>query len=72
VIFTPRVSGGLFSQLLGALGGSSQYKKSTFLSKSGVSNAINSFGANPLKGSSWVYFAIRQADLIVLSRCRGV
>jgi PmbA protein len=31
VIFTPRVSGGLFSQLLGALGGSSQYKKSTFL-----------------------------------------
>ncbi|CAC9489787.1 TldE protein, part of TldE/TldD proteolytic complex [uncultured Gammaproteobacteria bacterium] len=31
VIFTPRVSGGLFSQLLGALGGSRQYKKSTFL-----------------------------------------
>ncbi len=31
VIFTPRLSGGLFSQLLGALGGSRQYKKSTFL-----------------------------------------
>ena len=31
VIFTPRVSGGLFSQLLDALGGSRQYKKSTFL-----------------------------------------
>ncbi|CAC9596403.1 TldE protein, part of TldE/TldD proteolytic complex [uncultured Gammaproteobacteria bacterium] len=31
VIFTSRLSGGLFSQLLGALGGSRQYKKSTFL-----------------------------------------
>ncbi len=31
VIFTPRLSGGLFSSLLGALSGSSQYKKSTFL-----------------------------------------
>jgi microcin-processing peptidase 1. Unknown type peptidase. MEROPS family U62 len=31
IIFTPRLSGGLFSQLLGALGGSRQYKKSTFL-----------------------------------------
>jgi len=31
VIFTSRLSGGLFAQLLGALGGSRQYKKSTFL-----------------------------------------
>ena len=31
VIFSSRVSGGLFSQLIGALGGSRQYKKSTFL-----------------------------------------
>ncbi|MCH9646281.1 MAG: metalloprotease PmbA [Proteobacteria bacterium] len=31
VIFSPRVSGGLFSQLISALGGSRQYKKSTFL-----------------------------------------
>ncbi|SMN11717.1 TldE protein, part of TldE/TldD proteolytic complex [uncultured Candidatus Thioglobus sp.] len=31
VIFSPRISGGLFSQLLGALGGGQQYKKSTFL-----------------------------------------
>jgi PmbA protein len=31
VIFTPRVSGGLFSQLLGALGGSSQYKKKSMV-----------------------------------------
>jgi len=31
VIFSPRVSSGLFSQLIGALGGSRQYKKSTFL-----------------------------------------
>jgi len=31
VIFTPHLSGGLFAQLLGALGGSRQYKKSTFL-----------------------------------------
>ncbi|SFV88262.1 TldE protein, part of TldE/TldD proteolytic complex [hydrothermal vent metagenome] len=31
VIFTPRLSGGLFSNLLGALSGSAQYKKSTFL-----------------------------------------
>ncbi|HIM95404.1 MAG TPA: metalloprotease PmbA [Gammaproteobacteria bacterium] len=31
VIFTSRISGGLFAQLLGALGGSRQYKKSTFL-----------------------------------------
>ena len=31
VIFTPRLSGGIFSQLLGALGGSRQYTKSTFL-----------------------------------------
>ena len=31
VIFSNRVSGGLFSQLIGALGGSRQYKKSTFL-----------------------------------------
>lgn len=31
VIFTPRLSGGLFSQLLGALGGARQYKKSSFL-----------------------------------------
>jgi len=31
VIFTSRLSGGLFSQLLGALSGSRQYKKSTFL-----------------------------------------
>jgi PmbA protein len=31
VIFSPRLSGGLFSQLLGALAGSRQYKKSTFL-----------------------------------------
>ncbi|SMN13909.1 TldE protein, part of TldE/TldD proteolytic complex [Bathymodiolus heckerae thiotrophic gill symbiont] len=31
VIFTSRLSGGLFSQLLGALGGARQYKKSTFL-----------------------------------------
>lgn len=31
VIFTSRLSGGLFSQLLGALGGSRQFKKSTFL-----------------------------------------
>jgi PmbA protein len=31
VIFSPRVSGGLISQLMGALGGSSQYKKTTFL-----------------------------------------
>ncbi|MDP6103630.1 MAG: metallopeptidase TldD-related protein [Gammaproteobacteria bacterium] len=31
VIFTSRLSSGLFSQLLGALGGSRQYKKSTFL-----------------------------------------
>ncbi|SMN00564.1 TldE protein, part of TldE/TldD proteolytic complex [uncultured Candidatus Thioglobus sp.] len=31
VIFSSRLSGGLFSQLLGALGGKQQYKKSTFL-----------------------------------------
>ena len=31
VIFTPRLANGLFAQLLGALGGSRQYKKSTFL-----------------------------------------
>ncbi|HIC40218.1 MAG TPA: metalloprotease PmbA [Piscirickettsiaceae bacterium] len=31
VIFTPRLSSGIFSQLLGALGGSRQYTKSTFL-----------------------------------------
>lgn len=31
VIFTPRLSSGLFSSLLGALSGASQYKKSTFL-----------------------------------------
>lgn len=31
VIFTSRLSGGLFSSLLSALNGSSQYKKSTFL-----------------------------------------
>lgn len=31
VIFTPRLSGGLFSQLMGALSGARQYKKSTFL-----------------------------------------
>ncbi|MBA5248607.1 MAG: metalloprotease PmbA [Gammaproteobacteria bacterium] len=31
VIFTSRLSGGLFSSLLGALSGASQYKKSTFL-----------------------------------------
>ena len=31
VIFSPRVSGGLFSQLISALSGSRQYKKSTFL-----------------------------------------
>jgi PmbA protein len=31
VIFTSRLSSSLFSQLLGALGGSRQYKKSTFL-----------------------------------------
>ena len=31
VIFTSRLSNGLFSQLLGALGGSRQYKKSSFL-----------------------------------------
>ncbi|WPE16325.1 metalloprotease PmbA [Candidatus Thioglobus autotrophicus] len=31
VIFSPRVSGGIFSQLISALGGSRQYKKSTFL-----------------------------------------
>lgn len=31
VIFSTRVSGGLISQLIGALGGSKQYKKSTFL-----------------------------------------
>ncbi len=31
VIFIPRLSNGLFAQLLGALGGSRQYKKSTFL-----------------------------------------
>ena len=31
VIFSNRVSGGLFSQLIGALNGSAQYKKSTFL-----------------------------------------
>ena len=31
VIFSPRVSSGLFSQLIGALSGASQYKKATFL-----------------------------------------
>lgn len=31
VIFTPRLSGGLFSSLLSALSGASQYKKATFL-----------------------------------------
>ena len=31
VIFTPRLSNGIFRELLGALGGSRQYKKSTFL-----------------------------------------
>ncbi|MEO1941104.1 MAG: metallopeptidase TldD-related protein [Candidatus Thioglobus sp.] len=31
VIFSPRLSGGLFSQLIGALAGARQYKKSTFL-----------------------------------------
>lgn len=31
VIFSNRVSSGLFAQLIGALGGSKQYKKSTFL-----------------------------------------
>ncbi len=31
VIFTSRLSGGLFSQLMGALNGARQYKKSTFL-----------------------------------------
>lgn len=31
VIFTPRLSGGLFSQLLSALDGTNQYKKSSFL-----------------------------------------
>jgi PmbA protein len=34
VIFTPRLSGSLFSQLISALGGSAQYKKSSFLLKS--------------------------------------
>ena len=34
VIFTSRQSGGIFSQLLGALGGSRQYKKSSFLQDS--------------------------------------
>ncbi len=31
VIFTPRLSGGLFAELIGALSGARQYKKSTFL-----------------------------------------